>query len=169
VEEDTIASTSDNPASPSSAGQPSSPLSRYLHYGALALVLIGGGVWWALKPITVNPVTDPLAAEAMALVQTHKALGAPTILQVVNEHVRGRSERGEGVRPGEWTVKPLSQDRFLVQITIREQSANKDQWFEREFQWEADLVSHSVRAVSVPAQGLMPVTENERMPLYPPK
>jgi hypothetical protein len=157
-------------AQPPVSDQPqASSLSRMFHYGALALVLIGGGAYWALKPATINPMVEPRAAEAMALVQTHRALGAPTVLQAVNEHVRGRSERGEGVRPGEWTVKPLGKDRYLVQITIRELSTNRDQWFEREFQWEADLAVHGVRAVSVPAQGLMPVTENERMPLYPPK
>jgi hypothetical protein len=159
-------------ATPSSSSGPassSSSLSRYLHYGALALVLIGGAAYWALKPATLNPMADPRAADAMALVQTHRALGATTLLQAVNERVRARSERGEGVRAGEWSVKPLGKDRYMVEISIREQSANKTQWFEREFQWEANLAARMVIAVSVPAQGLMPVDDNQRMPLYPPR
>lgn len=154
--------------SPDSASS-SSSLSRYLHYGVLALVLIGGAAYWALKPATLNPMADPRAADAMALVQTHRALGATTLLQAVNERVRARSERGEGVRAGEWSVKPLGKDRYMVEISIREQSANKTQWFEREFQWEANLAARMVIAVSVPAQGLMPVDDNQRMPLYPPR
>ena len=31
---------------------------------------------------------------------------------------------------------------YEVYSAIREQSTNKDQWFEREFQWEADLAAH---------------------------
>jgi hypothetical protein len=172
-EEGTIASDPDKPdlATPSfpNSASSSSSLSRYLHYGALVLLLIGGAAYWGLKPATLNPMADPRAADAMALVQTHRALGATTLLQAVNDRVRARSERGEGVRAGAWMVKPLGKDRYMVEISIREESANKTQWFEREFQWEADLAARMVIAISVPAQGLMPVDDNQRMPLYPPR
>lgn len=146
----------------------SSSLSRSLHYGVLALLLIGIGAWWALKPATLNPMADPRAAEAMALVQTHRALGAPTLLQALNEHVRLVAQQGRGVRLGEWTVKHLGGDRYLVAVTLREQSTTK-QWFERDYQWQADVAKKSVVAASMPAEGLMPIDESGRIPIIPPR
>lgn len=143
-------------------------LSRSLHYGVLALLLIGGAAWWALKPATLNPIADPLAAEAIALVQTHRALGAPTLLQALNDHVRLVAQQGRGVRLGEWTVKHLGGDRYLVSVTLREQSTTK-QWFERDYQWQADLGSKTVTAASMPAEGLMPINESGRIPIIPPR
>lgn len=159
---------SDLAATPSSetAGSPSS-LSRYLHYGALALLLIGGGAWWALKPPTLNPMADPRAAEAMALVQTHRALGAPTLLQAITEHVRMVADQDRGVRLGEWSVKHLGGDRYMVAVTMREQSTTK-QWFERDYQWQADVARKAVMAISMPAESLMPIDESGRMPLIEP-
>lgn len=145
-----------------------SSLSRFLHYGALALLLIGGGIWWTLKPATLNPMADPRAAEAMALVQTHRALGAPTLLQALNEHVRLVDQQGRGVRLGEWTVKHLGGDRYLVAVTLREQSTTK-QWFERDYQWQADVAKKTVVAASMPAEGLMPIDESGRIPIIPPR
>ena len=173
MEEGTIASEPDKSdlaaSSPSSspASSPSS-LSRYLHYGALALVLLGGGAYWALKPATLNPMADPRAAEAMALVQTHRALGAPTLLQAINEHVRLVAEQDRGVRIGEWSVKHLGGDRYMVAVTMREQSTTK-QWFERDYQWQSDVARKAVMAISMPAESLMPIDESGRMPLIEPQ
>jgi len=172
VEEGTIASDPDKSdlaaSSPSSspASSPSS-LSRYLHYGALALLLLGGA-YWALKPATLNPMADPRAAEAMALVQTHRALGAPTLLQAINEHVRLVADQDRGVRIGEWSVKHLGGDRYMVAVTMREQSTTK-QWFERDYQWQADVARKAVMAISMPAESLMPIDESGRMPLIQPR
>lgn len=154
-------SPSDNESSPPS-------LSRSLHYGALALLLLGGGAWWALKPATLNPMADPRAAEAMALVQTHRALGAPTLLQALNEHVRLVAEQDRAVRIGEWTVKHLGGDQYMISVTMREQSTTK-QWFERDYQWRADVATKAVLAVSMPAESLMPIDESGRMPLIQPQ
>jgi len=170
--EGVIASDPDKPdlatsLSPSNPASSSSSLSRYLHYGALALVLIGGGAWWALKPATLNPMADPRAAEAMALVQTHRALGAPTLLQALNEHVRLVAEQDRAVRIGEWTVKHLGGDQYMISVTMREQSTTK-QWFERDYQWQADVAKKAVMAVSMPAESLMPIDESGRVPLIQP-
>lgn len=143
-------------------------MSRYLHYGALVLLVIGGGAWWALKPPTLNPMADPRAAEAMALVQTHRALGATTLLQAINDHVRLVAEQDRGVRLGEWTVKRLDGDRYMVSVMMREQSTTR-QWFEREYQWQADLGRKAIMAVSMPAESLMPIDESGRIPLLPPQ
>ena len=139
-----------------------------MHYGVLALLLIGGGLYWALKPATLNPMADPRAAEAMALVQTHRALGAPTLLQALNEHVRLVTQQERGVRIGEWSVKHLGGDRYMVAITLREQSSTQ-QWFERDYQWQADVGRKAVMAVSMPAESLMPIDESGRAPLIQPK
>ncbi len=172
-EEGPIASDPDKPdlAASSSASDPASPsssLSRYLHYGALALLLIGGASYWALKPATLNPMADPRAAEAMALVQTHRALGAPTLLQALNEHVRFVVQQNRAIRIGEWSVKHLGRDQYLVAVTMREQSSTT-QWFERDYQWQADVAKKAVMAVSMPAESLMPIDESGRMPLIQPQ
>jgi hypothetical protein len=170
-EEGAIASEPDKPdlaASSSSSGSASPSLSWYLHYGALALLLAGGAAWWALKPATINPMADPRAAEAMALVQTHRALGAPTLLQAINEHVRLVQSQDRAVRIGEWTVKHLGGDRYMVAVTMREQSSTK-QWFERDYQWQADVAKKAVMAVSMPAESLMPINESGRVPLVQPR
>lgn len=139
-----------------------------MHYGALALLLIGGVAWWALKPATLNPMADPRAAQAMALVQTHRALGATTLLQAINEHVRLVEAQDRAVRIGEWTVKHLGGDRYMVSVTMREQSSTK-QWFERDYQWQADVARKAVMAISMPAESLMPIDESGRMPLIQPQ
>jgi len=130
--------------------------------------VIGGAAWWALKPAALNPMADPRAAEALALVQTHRALGAPTLLQALTEHVRMVGRQGRGVRLGEWTVKHLGGDRYMVAVMLREQSTTK-RWFEREYQWQADVGTKTVTAISMPAEGLMPIDEGGRMPLIPPE
>ncbi|MCK6498218.1 MAG: hypothetical protein L6Q38_01925, partial [Nitrospira sp.] len=67
-------------------------MSKVLHYGILLLLIGGVFLYWWMKPPTINPVLDPQAAEALALVQTHRAAGYPTILQAFNERVRLQKE-----------------------------------------------------------------------------
>lgn len=129
-------------------------LSKVLHYAVVGVLLVGGLVYWLLKPPSLNPLTDSQAAEALALVQTHRAAGYPTILQGFNERVRIQQERGLGVRLDEWRVLKLEGDRYEVRINLREQGTN--QWFEREFIWHVDLGTKRVNAASLPADGLMP-------------
>ena len=129
-------------------------LTKLLHYGALAVLVLGGlGYLW-FKPPTLNPVVDPLAAQALALVQTHRAAGYPSILQAFNEHVRLMKERGKGVRLDEWRVLKLEGDKYEVRVHLREEGTN--QWFEREYIWHVDLQTNRVNAASLPADGLMP-------------
>ena len=61
---------------------------KIIHYAVVGILVIGGGLYWLLKPASVNPLSDPRAAEAMALVQTHRALGAPSIRQAIDQHLR---------------------------------------------------------------------------------
>jgi hypothetical protein len=136
-------------------------LSKALHYGIFLLAAIGALAYWLSRPPSLNPLTDPQAAQALALVQTHRAAGYPTILQAFNERVRLQKERNLGVRLGEWRVQKLDGDRqnpsgerYEVRMNLREQGTN--QWFEREFIWHVDLATKRVNAASLPADGLMP-------------
>ncbi|MGH7257786.1 MAG: hypothetical protein ACREIM_05360 [Nitrospiraceae bacterium] len=129
-------------------------LSKILHYAVVGVLLLGALLYWLLKPPSLNPLTDSQAAEALALVQTHRAAGYPTILQGFNERLRIQQERQLGVRLGDWRVLKLDGDRYEVRINLREQGTN--QWFEREFIWHVDLGTKRVNAASLPADGLMP-------------
>ena len=44
-------------------------MSKVIHYAVLLLLVVGGLVYWWMKPPGINPITDPRAAEALALVQ----------------------------------------------------------------------------------------------------
>ena len=129
-------------------------MSKAIHYAVVLLLLAGGLLYWWLKPPTLNPMTDPQAAEALALVQTHRAVGYPTILQAFNERVRIQEERKLGLRLGEWQVIKQEGQRYEVRIYMREQGTT--QWFERNFIWHVDLATKRVNAASLPADGLMP-------------
>ena len=69
-------------------------------------------------------MTDPQAAEALALVQTHRAVGYPTILQAFNERARIQEARKLGLRLGEWQVLKQEGQRYEVRIYMREQGTN---------------------------------------------
>lgn len=140
--------------SPDSRSGSSFSIAKLLHYGALAVLVVGGLAYVWMKPPTLNPVVDPLAAQAVALVQTHRAAGYPSILQAFHEHVRSKTDRRQGVRLGDWRVNKLEGDRYEVRVNLREEGTN--QWFEREFIWHVDLTTKRVNAASLPADGLMP-------------
>lgn len=143
-----------NDASRQPASATSSAVS-IAHYVVVALLVIGGLYYVWSRPPSLNPMADKRAAEALALVQTHRALGAPTILQAMNEHVRSMKERGQGVRLGEWRVKQVEGDLYEIRVQLRDQSLT-GQWFEREFIWHAHLGLKKVNAASLPADGVTP-------------
>jgi len=134
---------------------PSSSLSLLLHYLAVAVLVLGDLAYWALKAPTVNPMADARAAEAMALVQTHRARHAPTLRQALTERVQGIAARGQGVRLGEWTVQKQKDEVYLVKVFVREEGSR--QWFERDYEWQVDLTRRSVVPMSMPAEDLMPL------------
>ncbi len=149
-------------------------MSKVIHYGVLLVFVVGGLVYWWMKPPGANPMTDPRAAEALALVQTHRAAGYPTILQAFNERARILAARNLGLRLGEWQVIKQDEQRYEVRIYMREQGTT--QWFERDFIWHVDLGTKRVNAASLPADGLMPegpgggraVTPPAGAPPFPP-
>jgi len=145
------------PQNHSSASSASSSFSlvKIIQYAAVAVLVLGALYYLWLKPPSVNPITDRRSAEALALVQTHQALGYPTILQAMTEHVRSMSERNRVARLGEWQVKQVEGDLYEIRVQLRDQGVTGE-WFEREFIWHADLSLKKVNAASLPADGVTP-------------
>jgi hypothetical protein len=107
-------------------------------------------------------MADPQAAEAMALVQTHRAKSAPTLRQALTDRVQAIADRGKGVRLGEWTVAKQGKDLYLVRVEVREEGTR--QWFEREYQWQVNLAKKAVTPITLPAEDLMPLEEVRPIP-----
>jgi hypothetical protein len=129
---------------------------KIIHYAVVAVLVVLGMLYYLwMKPPSLIPNDDRRAAEALALVQTHRAQGYPTILQAMSEHVRSMSERNRVARLGEWRVKQLEGDLYEIRIQLRDQGVT-GQWFEREFIWHADLLLKKVNAASLPADGVTP-------------
>lgn len=139
---------------------------KIIHYTVLAVLLLGGLYYLWVTPPSLNPMADKRAAEALALVQTHRALGYPTILQAMSEHVRSMKERGRGARLGEWRVKQTDGDLYEIRVQLRDEG-EKGQWFEREFIWHAHLASKKVNAASLPADGVTPKAPDLESPMPP--
>lgn len=104
-------------------------------------------------------MADPRAAEAMALVQTHRARQAPTLRQALTDRVQGMAARGKGVRMGEWTVEKKRDHLYVVKVFVREEGSQGGglRWFERDYEWQVDLTKQSVVPMSMPAEDLMPM------------
>ncbi|MDE3018946.1 MAG: hypothetical protein KGI53_08000 [Nitrospirota bacterium] len=136
----------------------SSSTVRIVHYAVVGLLIVGGLAYWAMKPPTANPMADPRAAEAMALVQTHRAKEAPTLRQALTDRVQAMQARGKGVRMGEWTVEKKRDDLYVVKVFVREEGSQGVglRWFERDYEWQVDLAKQSVVPMSMPAEDLMP-------------
>jgi hypothetical protein len=143
------------------------PINKFVHYAVVALLALGGlyYVWVGLP--AMGPIVDTREAQALALVQSHPALGFPTILEAMNAHVRSMKERGQGVRLGEWRVKQVEGEIYEVRVQLRDQSV-RGQWFEREFIWHAHLDLKRVNAASLPADGLTPKSPDAEQPAASP-
>jgi hypothetical protein len=124
-------------------------------YAIVAVLLLGGLYYaWTTLPSTA-PSRTAREAEALALVQNYPAIGFPSIVDAMNEHVRTMKERGQGVRLGEWRVKQVEGHIYEIRVQLRDQSV-RGQWFEREFIWHAHLDLKKVNAASLPADGVTP-------------
>jgi hypothetical protein len=128
---------------------------KIIHYAVVAVLVLGTLYYFWVKPPSLNPIADRRSAEALAMVQTHRAQGYPTILQAMTEHVRSMSDRNRVARLGEWRVKQVEGDQYEIRIQVRDQGTT-GQWFEREFIWHADLALKKVNAASLPADGVTP-------------
>jgi hypothetical protein len=148
----------------------SRPLAVRLMRVAIGVLLLVGGLYYAWRTLPTAPLLqDPREVEALALVQKHPAIGFPSILEAMNEHVRAMKERGQGVRLGEWRVKQVDGTIYEIRVQLRDQSV-RGQWFEREFIWHAHLDFKRVNAASLPADGVTPKapdSDQRAVPSFP--
>jgi len=130
-------------------------------------VIVAGGLYygWTGLPVSDEP-KDEQEVKALSLVQSHPAIGAPTILAAMTAHVDSMKARGQGVRLGEWRVQHVERDIYEIRVQLRDQSVS-GQWFERELIWHAHLGLNKVNAASLPADGVTPKAPDEDVPPLP--
>lgn len=139
---------------------------RIILFIVMAVMVIGGLYYIGTGlPVSETP-RDEREMEAMTLVQSHPAIGSPTILEAMNAHVDSMKARGRGVRLGEWRVQHVERDIYEIRVQLRDQSVS-GQWFEREFIWHAHLGLKKVNAASLPADGVTPKAPDEEPPISP--
>ncbi|MDH4098702.1 MAG: hypothetical protein OEU87_10350, partial [Nitrospira sp.] len=98
----------DSPDTKSSA--PSPLVIRLIRFVVILVLMLGVGYYSWSRLSSSPPTQDQREAEALALVQSSRAIGSSTILDAMNAHVRSMKERGLGVRLGEWRVKHVEGD-----------------------------------------------------------
>jgi hypothetical protein len=131
---------------------------RWLEWGLVAALLGGVGAYILWKPI--NPMADPRAAQALALVQTHPARSAPSIRQALDSVIQTNRKSARNPSIGEWTVQAnnRTKDRegYLVGVVLRLPGDKADRWIEWEYLWLVRLFPQAVVPLSRPAAELMP-------------
>lgn len=143
-------------------------MSSPVYYVLAGLLLLGGLTYWMMQPPTPAPVTDPLAAKALELVQNHEARQAPTLQQAILDRIEAMKSKGQGVRVGEWRVAPAGPDMpdmYVVSILIREEGS--DLWIERDYAWRVNVKQKYVQVITLPAIHLMPFNELPPLPMDP--
>ena len=150
-------------ANPMPAETTSLPWVKIIHYGVFGLLAVGATAYVLLRPSFLDPMSNPEAAEAMALVQTHRAQQSPTIRQAISDRVKGLSDKGKGVNLREWRVEREPSGTYLVRVSIREQTSVE--WFERTYLWRVDVAKRSVIPLTIPASNLMPSEEIGPQPM----
>jgi hypothetical protein len=121
-------------------------------------LIAGTAAYLLWKPL--NPMADPQAARALALVQTHQARSAPTIRQAIDTIMRQNAKPGRSASMSDWTVQRnnLTQDRagYLVRVQVRLPGDQSNRWIEWEYLWLVGLPSESVTPLSRQAAEVMP-------------
>lgn len=134
--------------------------------GVVFVVLFVGGVWVlynSLQPtVSLLQDTDPLAREALELVQKHLSREGYTLEESLQLFVDRMKERGVTFHELGWQVAPQGEDKYMVRKIIREKGSVE--WIEREFAWRVNVKEKSIRVVSLAAQQLMPF---ENLPPLP--
>jgi hypothetical protein len=121
-------------------------------------LIAGVAAYLLWKPL--NPMADPKAARALALVQTHQARTQPTIRQAIDAVMRENAKPGRSPSMSDWTVQRnnRTQDRegYLVRVQVRLPGDQSHRWIEWEYLWLVALTPESVTALSRPAGEIMP-------------
>ena len=129
-----------------------------LEWAAVLLVVggVAGYIFW--KPL--DPMSDPRAARALALVQTHPARAAPSIRQAIDAVMRANRTADRSPSVGDWAVRPDDQagerDSYRVRVVVRLPGDQKNRWIEWEYLWKVRLSPPAVIPMSRPAVEIMP-------------
>ena len=134
--------------------RPRSPVLVWLEWGGVALLAAGVAGYLLWKPL--DPMGDPRAAQALALVQTHPARSAPSVRQALDEIIKANRTAERSPSIGEWSVRKDDQARYLVRVVVRLPGDQKNRWIEWEYLWSVALSPASVVPLSRPAVEVMP-------------
>lgn len=134
--------------------QPRARAIVWLEWGAVVLLLVGVAVYLIWKPL--DPMADPRAAQALALVQTHSARSAPTIRQAIDAIVKANRKGDRIPVVGDWTVRADERNGYLVRVVVRLPGDEKHRWVEWEYLWRVRLSPQTVIPLSRPALETMP-------------
>ena len=134
--------------------------------GIVLVVVLGVGLWilYSSMQPTVSRLqdTDPLAGEALELVQKHLSREGYTLEESLQLFVDHMKERDVTFNELEWQVASQGEDKYVVRKIIREKGSVE--WIEREFAWRVNVKEKSIRVISLAAQQLMPF---ENLPPLP--
>jgi hypothetical protein len=141
------------------------PLAPKKLVGYVFVLLLGVGVWMLYSSIqpTVARLqdTDPLAREALELVQQHLSREGYTLEEALQLFVDQLEAKGVPHREEAWQVA-AQKDKYVVRKIVREKGATG--WIEREFAWRVNVKEKSIRVISLAAQQFMPF---ENLPPLP--
>jgi len=126
----------------------------WLEWGAVVLLLVGVAIYLVWKPL--DPMADPRAAQALALVQTHPARTAPSIRQAIDAIVKANRKGDRTSVVGDWTVRNDERNGYLVRVVVRLPGDDMRRWVEWEYLWRVRLSPPTVIPLSRPAVEIMP-------------
>ena len=126
----------------------------WLEWGAVALLFVGVAAYLIWKPL--DPMADPRAAHALALVQTHPARTATSIRQAIDAIVKANRKGDRTSVVGDWTVRNDERNGYLVRVVVRLPGDEMRRWVEWEYLWRVRLSPPTVIPLSRPAVEIMP-------------
>ncbi len=126
----------------------------WLEWGAVVLLIGGVAAYLIWKPL--DPMADPRAAQALALVQTHPARDAPTIRQAIDAIVKASRKGDRTPLVGDWTVRADERNGYLVRVVVRLPGDEQPRWVEWDYLWRVRLSPQTVSPLSRPATEIMP-------------
>ena len=138
--------------------RPRSSLVISLEWAAVILLVggVAGYIFW--KPL--DPMSDPRAARALALVQTHPGRSAPSIRQAIDDVMRANRTADRSPSISDWAVRlddqAGEQDSYRVRVVVRLPGDQKNRWIEWEYLWRVRLSPPAVVPLSRPAVEVMP-------------
>ena len=126
----------------------------WLEWGAVVLLFVGVAAYLIWKPL--DPMADPRAAQALALVQTNPARTAPSIRQAIDAIVKANRKGDRTSVVGDWTVRNDERNGYLVRVVVRLPGDEKPRWIEWDYLWRVRLSPQAVVPLTRPAAEIMP-------------